>query len=156
MYTVDALLAGQWDTFVDALSHLALPGLVLTLYTVGLLIRFARSAMLDVLGQDYVTRRARQGAELPARSSSATCCAARSCRSSRSSVSPSARCCPGTVLTEQVFSWGGIGQYAYKAATTLDLPAVMGVGLIVGIVYIIINFVIDVIYGVVDPRVRVQ
>ena len=66
MYTVDALLAGQWDTFVDALSHLALPGLVLTLYTVGLLIRFARSAVLDVLGQDYVTRRARQGPDLPA------------------------------------------------------------------------------------------
>jgi peptide/nickel transport system permease protein len=62
----------------------------------------------------------------------------------------------GTVLTEQVFSWGGIGQYAYKAATTLDLPAVMGVGLIVGLVYIITNFVIDVIYGLVDPRVRVQ
>ncbi len=61
----------------------------------------------------------------------------------------------GTVLTEQVFAWGGIGQYAFRAATALDLPAVLGVGLIVGFVYIGTNFVIDVVYGFVDPRVRV-
>ena len=60
----------------------------------------------------------------------------------------------GTVLTEQVFSWGGIGQYAYRASTSLDLPAVMGVGIVVGVVYIVTNFVIDVVYGLVDPRVR--
>jgi len=59
------------------------------------------------------------------------------------------------VLTEQVFAWGGIGQYAYRASTSLDLPSIMGVGLIVGLVYISVNFVIDVIYGFVDPRVRV-
>ena len=59
------------------------------------------------------------------------------------------------MLTEQVFAWGGIGQYAYRASTALDLPSIMGVGLIVGMVYITVNFVIDVIYGFVDPRVRV-
>ena len=61
----------------------------------------------------------------------------------------------GTVLVEQVFAWGGIGQYAYTSSTSLDLPAVLGVGLLVGVIYIATNFVIDVVYGLVDPRVRV-
>ncbi|HET6824477.1 MAG TPA: ABC transporter permease [Amnibacterium sp.] len=154
LYTVDALLAGQPAVFFDALSHLVLPGIVLTLYTVGLLVRFARSAILDVLGQDYV-RAARakglpggqvvfryvlRGALLPILTIVGLAFGS---------------LLSGTVLTEQVFAWGGIGQYAYRAATALDLPAVLGVGLIVGVVYIGTNFVIDVIYGVVDPRVRV-
>ena len=61
----------------------------------------------------------------------------------------------GAVLVETIFSWPGIGQYAYQAATTLDLPAIMGVSLFVAIVYITINFIVDVLYGVIDPRIRV-
>src|SRR5699024_1692562 len=60
----------------------------------------------------------------------------------------------GAVLTETVFAWNGIGQYAFRGATTLDLPVIMGVGL--GIVYFLVNFIVDLIYGFVDPRVRVQ
>lgn len=155
MYTVDSLLAGQWSTFFNALAHLMLPVTVLTLYTVGLLTRFSRSAVLDVLGQDYVLaahakglsfravvfRYTLRGASLPILTIVGLAFGS---------------LLSGTVLTEQVFGWGGIGQYAYKAATTLDLPAVMGVGLTVGLVYIFTNFVIDVIYGIIDPRVRVQ
>jgi peptide/nickel transport system permease protein len=62
----------------------------------------------------------------------------------------------GTVLVEQVFSWPGVGSYAYQAASHLDLPAVMGVGLFVGVVYLVINLVVDVLYGAIDPRVRVS
>ena len=65
MFTVDALLAGQPDVFVDAFAHLVLPGLVLAVYTLGLLVRFARSSILDVLGQDYV--RAARAKGLPTR-----------------------------------------------------------------------------------------
>lgn len=155
MYTIDSLLAGQIGTFFDALGHLVLPGLVLTLYTVGLLTRFARSAVLDVLGADYV-RAARakglaghrvvfgyvlRGSLLPILTIVGLAFGS---------------LLSGTVLTEQVFGWGGLGQYAYKAATTLDLPAILGVGVVVGVVYISINFIIDVVYGVIDPRVRVQ
>jgi peptide/nickel transport system permease protein len=60
----------------------------------------------------------------------------------------------GAVLTETIFSWHGIGEYALKGATKLDLPAVMGVGLIVGIVFVLMNLIVDAIYGFVDPRVR--
>jgi peptide/nickel transport system permease protein len=61
----------------------------------------------------------------------------------------------GTVLVENIFSWQGIGQYSYQSATTLDLPAIVGVMLFVGIVFIILNMVVDILYGVIDPRVRV-
>ena len=61
----------------------------------------------------------------------------------------------GAVLVETIFSWPGLGQYAYQSATTLDLPAIMGVSLFVAVVYIVVNFVVDVLYGVIDPRIRV-
>jgi peptide/nickel transport system permease protein len=62
----------------------------------------------------------------------------------------------GAVLVENIFSWPGIGQYAYHSATTLDLPAIMGVSLFVAVVYIVINFLVDVLYGVIDPRIRIS
>jgi peptide/nickel transport system permease protein len=61
----------------------------------------------------------------------------------------------GTVLVETIFAWPGIGQYAYRSAVTLDLPAIMGVSLFVALVYVTVNFVVDVLYGVIDPRIRV-
>jgi peptide/nickel transport system permease protein len=155
LYTVDSLLAGRSDTFFDALGHLMLPGLVLTLFTVGLLVRFSRSAVLDVLGQDYI-RAARAKGLSTTRVVFGYLL--------RGSLLPIltvvglafGSLLSGTVLTEQVFGWSGLGQYAYTASTSLDLPAIMGVGLVVGLVYIGTNFVIDVIYGLIDPRVRVR
>jgi peptide/nickel transport system permease protein len=60
----------------------------------------------------------------------------------------------GTVLVESVFSWPGIGSYAYQSASHLDLPGVMGVGLVIGATYLLVNLVVDILYGVIDPRVR--
>src|SRR5262249_25007404 len=61
----------------------------------------------------------------------------------------------GAVLVEKIFSWPGVGQYAYQAAVNLDVPAIAGVSLFVAVVYITINFVVDVLYGVIDPRIRI-
>ena len=61
----------------------------------------------------------------------------------------------GAVVVETIFAWPGIGQYAYRSAVTLDLPSIMGVSLFVAVVYITVNFVVDVLYGVIDPRIRV-
>jgi peptide/nickel transport system permease protein len=55
---------------------------------------------------------------------------------------------------ENIYSWPGIGQYAFRSATNLDLPAIMGVSLVVAIVYIALNIVVDVLYGTIDPRIR--
>jgi peptide/nickel transport system permease protein len=62
----------------------------------------------------------------------------------------------GTVLVETIFSWPGLGQYAYNSAKSLDLPAIMGVSIVVAAVYIVINIVVDLLYGVIDPRIRLS
>ncbi|MFI6318028.1 ABC transporter permease [Nonomuraea sp. NPDC050556] len=155
LHTVDALLAGRWDIFTSAAGHLVTPALVLALYTIGLLTRFTRSAVLEVLGHDYV--RAARAKGLPGR----TILFRYVLRSALVPIITVAGLAfgsllSGTVLVEAIFAWPGVGQYAYKSATTLDLPAVMGVGLVVGVVYLVINLVVDVLYGVIDPRVRLQ
>jgi peptide/nickel transport system permease protein len=155
LYTVDALLAGEWETFGDALAHLMLPTLVLTLYTVGLLTRFTRSAVLEVLEQDYVRSARAKG--LPGRTVLFRYVL-------RAAMVPIltvvglafGALLSGTVLVEEIFAWPGLGSYAYQAASHLDLPAVMGVGLLVGVIYLVINLVVDLLYGAIDPRVRVQ
>ncbi|MFC4535457.1 ABC transporter permease [Sphaerisporangium dianthi] len=155
LYTVDAALAGQWEVFSSAVGHLITPALVLAAYTIGLLTRFTRSAVLEVLGQDYV--RAARAKGLPGR----VILFRYVLRSALVPIITVAGLAfgsllSGTVLVESVFARPGIGQYAYKSATTLDLPAVMGVGLVVGFVYVLINLVVDVLYGIIDPRVRLS
>jgi peptide/nickel transport system permease protein len=62
----------------------------------------------------------------------------------------------GAVLVETIFSWPGIGQYAFNAAVNLDVPAITGVSLFVALVYTTVNFIVDVLYGLIDPRIRVS
>jgi peptide/nickel transport system permease protein len=62
----------------------------------------------------------------------------------------------GTVFVESIFAFPGLGQYAYLSATSLDLPAVMGISLFVAALYIVINLGVDLLYGVIDPRIRLQ
>jgi peptide/nickel transport system permease protein len=148
LYTVDSLLAGQWDSFVDAMAHLMLP-----LFTIGLLTRFVRTSVLEVLDADYVRAgRAKglsgsrmlfgyvlRGASLPILTIVGLAFGS---------------LLSGTVLVEAVFAWPGLGTYAYQSSTSLDLPGIMGVGLVVGVIYLVINFIVDMLYGVLDPRVR--
>ena len=153
MYTVDALISGQFDVMVGALQHLVLPACVLAAYNIGLLTRFTRSAVLEVINNDYVQAARAKG--LPERTVILR-------HVLRAALPPIitvgglafANVMTGTVLVESIFAWPGIGQYAFHSATTLDLPAIMGVSLFVAVVYIVVNFVVDILYGVVDPRVR--
>lgn len=153
LMTVDALLAGDFSEFVDALEHLIMPALVLALLTIGTLTRFSRSAILDVLNSDYVRSARAKG--LPTRRV-LTAYVLRGASVPILTVTALAfgSLLAGTVLTETIFSWHGLGQYAYEAATTLDLPAVMGASLVIAVVYIVVNLAVDVIYGFIDPRVR--
>ena len=134
--------------------HLMLPALVLAAYNIGLLTRYTRSAVLEVIGNDYV--RAARAKGLPEHDVLV--------RYVLRAALPSivtviglvfANVLTGTVLVETIFAWPGIGQYAYRSAVTLDLPAIMGVSLFVALVYVTVNFVVDVLYGVIDPRIRV-
>jgi peptide/nickel transport system permease protein len=155
LYTIDALLAGQWGLFVQALHHLVLPALVLAAFSVGLLTRYTRSAVLEVVGNDYV--RAARAKGLPERMV-VTRYILRAALPSVVTVLGLvfANVLTGAVLVEKIFSWPGIGQYAYQAAVNLDVPAIAGVSLFVAVVYITVNFIVDVLYGVIDPRIRVR
>ena len=155
MYTVDALLHGQWSLFGSALMHLILPGLVLATYTIGLLLRFTRASVLEILGNDYV--RAARAKGLPER----VVILRHVLRPALVSIITVAGVAfgsllSGAVLVENIFSWPGLGQYAYNSAINLDLPAIMGVSLVVAIVYIAMNLLVDVLYGVIDPRIRLS
>lgn len=153
-YTIDALLAGDWATFTAAVAHILLPASVLALYTVSLLTRFTRASVLEVLGNDYV--RAARAKGLPER----IVIVRHILRAALVPVITVAGVAfgsllTGTVLVETIFAWPGIGQYAFRSATNLDLPAIMGVSLFVAVVYITVNFVVDLLYGIIDPRIRV-
>jgi peptide/nickel transport system permease protein len=155
LYTVDAAISGQWATAWNALQHLVLPALVLAAFNVGLLTRYTRSAVLEVISNDYVRSARAKG--MPER----TVIVRHVLRAALPSVVTViglafANVMTGAVLVENIFSWPGIGQYAYHSATTLDLPAIMGVSLFVAVVYIVINFLVDVLYGVIDPRIRIS
>jgi peptide/nickel transport system permease protein len=154
LYTIDALLAGNWGLFVQALHHLILPALVLAAFNVSLLTRYTRSAVLEVIGNDFV--RAARAKGLPER----VVVVRYILRAALPSVVTVlglvfANVLTGAVLVEKIFSWPGIGQYAYEAAVNIDVPAIAGVSLFVAVVYITINFIVDVLYGVIDPRIRI-
>jgi peptide/nickel transport system permease protein len=154
LYTIDALLAGKLGLFVQALHHLVLPALVLAAFNVSLLTRFTRSAVLEVIGNDYVRGARAKG--LPER----IVVLRYILRAALPSVVTVlglvfANVLTGAVLVEKIFSWPGIGQYAYQAAVNLDVQAIAGVSIFVAIVYVTVNFVVDVLYGVIDPRIRI-
>ena len=155
LYTVDALLAGRPVVFWDAVWHLILPVLVLTCVAVSALIRFVRSAMLEVLDADYIKAATAKG--LPRW----TVLRRHVLRAALVQVVTVgglafASMLSGTVLIEQIYSWPGVGQYAYRAALNLDLPAILGVSLFVALVYSVVNLVVDLLYGVIDPRIRLS
>jgi peptide/nickel transport system permease protein len=153
LYTVDSLLAGQFSVFVDALWHLLLPAAVLASWSIGLLTRIMRSSMLSVLHQDYLrSARSRGAPELYVILRHAV----KNATIPVITVAGLAfgELLSGAVVTETIFSWPGIGRYAFQAATHADFPAIIGVALFVALVYITVNLIVDVIYSVVDPRVQ--
>jgi peptide/nickel transport system permease protein len=152
LYLIDSALAGQWDVFQNAAAHLVLPGIVLAATTLGLITRTTRAAMLEALHQDYVrVARAKGMAEWAI---------------VRRHALPNALIpvvtlgglayavlLSGTVLTETIFSWPGLGRYTFRSAVTLDFPAIMGITFIVAVVYLVINLIVDLSYALLDPRV---
>ncbi|MAQ85028.1 ABC transporter permease [Psychromarinibacter halotolerans] len=153
LFTLDALLTGQWSTLREALAYIALPALVLATYTTGIVTRFTRAAMLDALGNEYV--RAARAKGLPAHTVILRH-ALRPALAAIITVSGMAfgRMLAGAVLVESVYSWPGLGLYAYRSALTLDLQAIMGVSLVIAVIYILVNLAVDILYAVIDPRIR--
>jgi peptide/nickel transport system permease protein len=154
MITVDAALHGQWDVFRSSVVHIILPAIALGSFALGILARMLRSSLLAALGDDYVrTARAKGLSEGNVVVGHAI----------RNALIPTitvlgltfAGLLAGAVLTETIFSWPGIGRYSVQAALKLDYPGLLGVTLFVASAYVAVNLVVDIIYGMLDPRIRI-
>ena len=152
---IDSLLAWRWDAFFDHLHHLALPALTLGLISGFYFARVVRSEMIEALESDYV--RTARGKGLRYR-------VVLYRHGLRNAIVPMitlsglafGSLLTGVIVIEHVVGWPGLGKYAFRAATLLDLNGIAGVVLVIGFVYVIVNLVVDVLYTVADPRVQEQ
>lgn len=153
LLTVDALLAGNTPAFQDALHHLALPALTLAFVVSAPITKIVRAALLDQLHADYVrtaktigvpmreivTRDALRNAMVPILTTIGIVFG---------------YLMAGNVLVEMIFAWPGIGSYAWMALVNKDFEAIQGFVLLIAAIYVILNLVIDLLYSVIDPRIR--
>jgi peptide/nickel transport system permease protein len=153
MYLLDSLLTGNWEVFKDALRHILLPAFALGLLATASIARTTRSSMLDVLKQEYITTAKAKGLKKNVVINR---------HALRNSLIPTVTIIgltfgsllEGAVLTETVFSWPGLGRYITQGLLFLDYNSVMGGTLYIAFVYSIANLVVDILYAVLDPRMR--
>lgn len=153
LYTVDSLLAGDLDTFVDAVRHLVLPVLTLSLAEIGLMARITRTSMLEVLGEDFIRT---------AKAKGLTRSRVLRRHALRNALLPCVTVlglelgllAGGVFLVETIFAWPGIGRYAYDAIRSSDYNAIMGTTLAVALLYVVVNLVVDLVYLYLDPRIK--
>jgi peptide/nickel transport system permease protein len=153
LYVIDSLLARDWALLRHGLGHLALPALTLGFIVSAPMTKIVRAAMLDVLHSDFI--RTARTIGVPFRAIIAR-------DGLRNAMIPILTTggiafgylMAGNVLVERIFAWPGIGQYAWTALTTKDFEALRGFILVVAVIYVLINLVIDVLYSVIDPRIR--
>lgn len=153
MNTIDGLLNGQpWITW-DALQHLALPVATLVIIAIALIIRIMRSGMLEALNKGYILTARAKGLT---KNEVINKHAKKNAMISVITVSGilAAGMLTGIVVVETVFFYPGLGSFAANAAIQLDIPAVLGFAMFAGIVFVVSNFIVDVLYGYVDPRIR--
>jgi peptide/nickel transport system permease protein len=152
-FTLDALLTGDIEGFVIALHHLILPAVALSLSPLATITRMMRAATVEALQQDYVLTERALGL------SPALIVGKYVLRNAASSSLTVIGLyvgwlLGGTVLVETVFDWPGIGLYATRSITTQDFSPVVGVALVVGAIFIATNLIVDLLYGVLNPKVR--
>ncbi|MGN6489378.1 MAG: ABC transporter permease subunit [Devosia sp.] len=152
---IDSLLAGKPDAFVSALRHLILPAVVLGTIPLAVIARQTRSAMLEVLGEDYV-RTARAKGLAPRR--------VVGLHAFRNALIPVVTTIglqvgllmAGAILTETIFSWPGIGKWMIDSIGKRDYVAVQSGLLLIALIVMAVNLLVDVLYAVINPRIRVQ
>lgn len=155
MHTIDALLNRRFDLFWDALRHLVAPVFTLACLWWAFMLRVTRSSMLEVLNQDYVrTARAKGLTERMVIQKHVL----------RNALIPVTTVASnmllgllgGVVIVETVFNYPGLGLLTATAATRLDVPCVVGVALFYAVILVVVNLVVDVLYSLIDPRVRLE
>jgi dipeptide transport system permease protein len=150
---IDSWLSGEKGAFISALSHLILPTIVLATIPMAVIARQTRSAMLEVLGEDYV-RTARAKGLSPAR--------VIGLHALRNALIPVVTVIglqvgtllAGAVLTETIFSWPGVGKWMVDSIFRRDYPSVQGGLLLIAIIVMLVNLLVDLLYGLINPRIR--
>ena len=150
---IDSVLSGQKGAFLDALHHLVLPTIVLGTVPLAVIARMTRSSMLEVLSEDYV-RTARAKGLSPFR--------VVGLHALRNALIPvvtviglsTGSLMAGAVLTETIFSWPGVGKWLIEAIGRRDYPSLQGGVMLVSAIVIGVNLAVDVLYGVINPRIR--
>jgi peptide/nickel transport system permease protein len=152
---LDGIVTGELDVAWDALLHLVLPAVALASIPLAVITRITRASVLEVVGEDYVRTADAKGLK-PA--------VIRGRHVMKNAMLPVVTVIglllgslfSGAVLTESVFAFGGVGSFVYQATTERDYPALMGFILIIAVFYVVLNLIVDLSYGLLDPRVRVR
>lgn len=155
LYTIDSILAGNWASLASSLHHLMLPTLILGGFTLALVLRVTRASIIEEMRRDYI--RTARGKGLTERRVIVR-------HALRNVLIPLvtilglafAGLLSGAVMTETIFDWPGIGRYLVKAAANFDYPAIQGGTLLIALIYVVVNMAVDILYGVLDPRVRYE
>jgi peptide/nickel transport system permease protein len=154
-FVLDGLLTREFDASWDAIKHLILPAIALGTIPLAIIVRITRAAVLDVVNEDYVRTAEAKGL---------TTAVIRRRHVLRNAMLPVVTTIglqlglllSGAILTETVFAFPGIGQEIYSSIINKDYAVLQGAILFIAILYVLINLVVDVLYGVLDPRVRVR
>lgn len=150
---IDSLLSGQKGAFTSAVSHLILPAVVLATIPLAVIARQTRSAMLEVMGEDYVRTARAKG--LPPRRVIGI-------HALRNAMIPVITTIglqigvliAGAILTETIFSWPGIGKWMVDSITRRDYPVVQSGLLLIALLVMVVNLLVDLTYGLINPRIR--
>ena len=154
-YVLDGLLTREWDAAWDAVLHLILPAIALGTIPLAIIVRITRASVLDVVNEDYVRTANAKGL------ATATVRRRHILRNALLPVSTTiglqtGLLLSGAVLTETVFAFGGVGSALYEALFARDFALLQGFILMLAIMYVLVNLLVDISYGFLDPRVRVQ
>ena len=154
-YLIDSLIARDFETFRSALAQLMLPAVTLAIFSLAPIARMTRASMLAVLASDFV-RTARASGLAPA-----TVIMSYAFRNAMLPVITTMSMVfsfllGANVLVEKVFAWPGIGSYAVEALISSDFAPVQGFVLTMAVMYVLLNLIIDILYGIIDPRVRLE
>jgi peptide/nickel transport system permease protein len=153
MNFLDGILNGEWRVFGDSLRHMVLPVVTLSVVNIAFIMRLMRSSMLESLGKGYVltarakglpertviNKHARRNAMIPVLTVSGYLFAA---------------IVNGVVITESIFNYKGLGWWAWRTAVQLDVSSILGFALFSGVLFVLSNLVVDLLYARFDPRVR--
>jgi peptide/nickel transport system permease protein len=155
LYLVDSVVTGNIRAFASSVYHLLAPGIVLSYLSMARIVRLTRASMIESMSQDYIVSARSKG--LPER----RVVYGHALRNSLIAVTTIVglnygMLLGGAVLVEHIFAWPGLGRYAVNTVQFLDFNGIMGVTLLLGLIYVSINLIIDILYHFLDPRVRMD